>query len=246
RKPWQGIVIDNKTFDQDTWELYDLRSDFSQANDLAAKQPAKLEEMKALFMQEAGANQVLPLKGQQLSQKGLPDLAEGVTRATYHQGTFSVPERAVPHMTNRSWSLMSDLNVTDQASGVIATLGGTAAGWSLYIDAQRRPVFTYRLFDIKTVDLVGAPLPAGRNTLRVDFDYDGKGFAKGGKLNLLVNGKPAASDTIPASPPSMFSINETFDVGIDTGSAAGRYPESAPLGYAITGAKIDGVTIELR
>ncbi|SNS65724.1 arylsulfatase [Sphingomonas laterariae] len=246
RLPWKAFSLGNKPFEEDKWELYDLRTDFSQANDLAAKQPAKLEEMKALFMQQAAANQVLPLKGQSMSKKGLPDLAEGRTKATYRQGTISVPETAVPHMANRSWSLSSDVNVADQAQGVIATIGGTAAGWSLYIDPQRRPVFTYRLFDLKTVNLVGAPLPAGRNALRVDFDYDGKGFAKGGKLSLLVNGAPAASDTIPASPPSMFSINETFDVGLDTGSAAGRYPETAPLGYPIAGAKIDGVTIELR
>ncbi len=56
----------------------------------------------------------------------------------------------------------------------------------------------------------------------------------------------AATDTIPASPPAFFSINETFDVGVDTGSPAGRYPGGAPLGYAISGAKIDGVTIEQR
>ncbi|XHS01799.1 arylsulfatase [Sphingomonas sp. DBB INV C78] len=247
RLPWGiGMDLSAKPFEADKWELYNLRTDYSQANDLAAKQPAKLEEMKALFMQEAAANNVLPLKGQQMSQKGLPDLSEGLKRATYYEGTVSVPEKAVPRMTNRSWSLESAVDVTDKASGVIATIGGTAAGWSLYIDAQRRPVFTYRLFDVKTVDLVGQPLAAGRNTLRVDFNYDGLGFAKGGQLNLLVNGTQAAADTIPASPPAFFSINETFDVGVDTGSPAGRYPEGAALGYAISGAKIDGVTIEQR
>ena len=38
---------------EDTWELYDVREDFSLAHDLAAKDP-KLEEMQALFMKEAG------------------------------------------------------------------------------------------------------------------------------------------------------------------------------------------------
>lgn len=246
RKPWVGITRDTKPFEDDRWELYDLRSDFSQANDLAAKQPAKLEEMKALFMREAAANRVLPLAGQQLAAVGLPDLAAGMKRATYHEGAVSVPEKAVPRMTNRSWSLQSDINVGEKSSGVIATIGGVSAGWSLYVDALRRPVFTYRLFDLKTVNLLGAPLAPGANKLRVDFDYDGPGYAKGGVFRLVVNGNPTASDTIPASPPAFFSINETFDVGVDTGSPAGSYPTDAPVGFAYTGGKINEVAIELR
>ena len=247
RLPWGvGLDTSNKPFEDDRWELYDLRTDYSQANDLAAKEPAKLEELKALFMREAAANNVLPLKGQQLGKQGLPDLAAGMQRATYHEGTLSVPEGAVPHMVNRSWSLEAAVDLTDEAQGVVATIGGTAAGWSLFIDAERRPVFTYRLFDLKTVNLTGKPLPAGHNTLRIDFDYDGPGYAKGGRLNLLVNGSKVASDTIPASPTAFFSINETFDVGVDTGSPAGSYPRDAALGYAITGARIAGVTIEQR
>ncbi len=246
RLPWTtGFESVPKPFDQDKWELYDLRKDFSQANDLAAKYPTKLEELKTLFMKEAEANNVLPLKEQQIVS-GLPDLAKGVTRATYHEGTIGVPEKAVPHMLNRSWSLSSNLGVKEDTRGVIAAIGGAAAGWSLYLDAERRPTFTYRLFEMKTVDLKGAPLKPGAAKLRVDFDYDGKGYAKGGKLTLSVDGQPVASDTLPATPPSMFSIDETFDVGIDTGTPAGKYPAGAPLGYRFENGAIDQVTIELR
>lgn len=245
RYPWDVISKTNKPFDQDTWELYDLRKDFSQSTDLAAKYPEKLEELKALFMEEAAANNVLPLKGQQLAS-GLPDLAKGVTKATYHEGAVSVPEKAIPHIANRSWSLSSGLQVKDGTRGVIATVGGTSAGWSLYLDAERRPTFTYRVYDIKTVDLKGPPLSVGASKLRVDFDVaEGKGYNRGGKLTLSVDGKPVASDTLPASPP-MYSINETFDVGIDTGSPAGKYPAGSPLGYAFTNGAIDDVTIEQR
>lgn len=246
RLPWTaGFDTVKKPFEADKWELYDLRKDFSQSVDLAAKYPEKVDELKALFMKEAAANQVLPLREQQFINK-LPDLAKGVTRATYHEGTISVPEKAVPHMNNRSWSLLSDVTTRDNTRGVIATIGGTAGGWSLYLDAERRPTFTYRIFDLKTVDLKGAPLAPGANKLRVDFDYDGKGYGKGGKLTLSVNGQPVASDTVPASPLAYFSINETFDVGLDTGSAGGKYPAGAPLGYPYADGKIDQVTIELR
>jgi arylsulfatase len=245
RLPWNVISQSNTPFDQDKWELYDLRKDFSQANDLAARYPDKLAELKALFMKEAAANDVLPLKGQQLVS-GLPDLAQGVTRATYHEGAVGVPEKAIPHIVNRSWSLTSDLGVKQATQGVIATIGGTSAGWSLYLDAERRPTFTYRVYDLKTVDLKGAPLAPGAARLRVDFDVaDGKGYNRGGKLTLSVDGQPVASDTLPATPP-MFSIDETFDVGLDTGSPAGKYPAGVAPGYAFTDGTIDQVTIELR
>lgn len=247
RKPWGiGMASDAKPFEQDRWELYDLRTDFSQAKDLVSKEPAKLEEMKALFMQEAAANQALPLGRQQASAKGLPSLADGVTRAVYHQGTIGVPETAVPKMANHSWSLKSRIDVTDGTRGVIATIGGTSAGWALYVNAQRQPVFIYKLFDLKTIDLAGVPLPAGSHDVDVNFDYDGPGYGEGGKITLMVDGTVVATDNVPASPPAFFSIDETFDVGVDTGSSAGRYPADAPIGFPYAGGKIKDVAIEVR
>ncbi len=247
RLPWGiGITRDTKPFDADKWELYDLRNDFSQSVDLAAQQPRKLAEMKALFTKEAAANDVLPLQGQHASGEGLPSLSAGITHARYYPGTVGIPEGGVPRMTNRSWSLASDIEVSTDAQGVIATIGGTAAGWSLYLDERRRPTFRYQLFDLKTVELRGTPLAAGAHSLRVDFDYAGGGYAKGGQLRLSVDGKPAADDSLPATPPAFFSINETFDVGLDTGSPAGRYPPSAPIGNPFTGGTIGKVDIDLR
>lgn len=247
RMPWSAFTLGQKKFEDDTWELYDLRVDFSQANDLAARHPEKLAELKAVFMKEAEANQVLPLAGQSVGMSGLPSLSAGVTRATYHAGTVGIPESAIPRIFNRSWSLHAELEVTDAAEGVIATVGGVSAGWSLYLDPMRRPVFRYRVFELQTVELVGAePLASGRHTLRVDFDYDGAGYAKGGKLKLLANGTSVSADTLVASPIALYSNNETFDVGIDTGSPGGRYPENAKQGYPLQNAQIGSVTIELR
>ena len=42
-----------RPFADDTWELYDTNADWSQAHDLAAEMPEKLDELKALFMEEA-------------------------------------------------------------------------------------------------------------------------------------------------------------------------------------------------
>jgi arylsulfatase len=248
RLPWaRGFGVGNKPFDQDHWELYDLRMDFSQADDLSSKMPDKTKAMSDMFMQEAAKNRVLPLSDVRAGHPGLPDLAAGVKHASYYQGAEGVPESAIPHMYNRSWSVEAKLDTTADVTGVIAAVGGHTGGWSFYFDSEHRPVFTYRLFALKTVQLRGKePLPAGANVLKADFDYDGAGYGKGGKLTFLVNGKSVGSDTLPASPIAFFTIDETFDVGIDRGSPVGDYPVDAAPGYALTGGSIDKVDIDLR
>lgn len=249
RLPWaRGVVVDEKPFEEDRWELYDLRNDFSQARDLAAREPRRLERMKALFMREAATNQVLPLQGPTMGDPALPSLSGGRSRFTYYPGAVGIPESGAPKILNKSWTLQATLEVpASAAQGVIATIGGTAAGWSLYLDGQGRPAFTYRVFDLMTVDLnTDDPLTPGRHALQVDFDYDGGGHAKGGRLQLQVDGVVVAEGRVPASPPAFFSIHETFDVGIDTGSAAGNYPPGVAIGYPAVDGMIEHVNIELR
>ena len=43
------------------WELYNIDDDFSQADDLAAKNPTKLKELQAKFLEEAKKYDVFPL-----------------------------------------------------------------------------------------------------------------------------------------------------------------------------------------
>ena len=244
--PW--IVGRPETpLEQDRWELYDLRSDFSQGTDLAGREPARLEALQQLFLKEAEANQALPLGGMRFTNRGLPDLAANVTTVTYPAGTEGVPETALPHMANRSWTVSADLSATDSSQGVIAAVGGTSAGWSLYLDADRHAVFRYRVFDVKTVELRTAdPIPSGARKLKVDFDYDGGGWARGGTFKLSLDGAQKATDRVPATSPAMFTIDETFDVGLDRGSPAGVYPPADVPGFAFRNGDIRGVTISLR
>src|ERR1700736_471926 len=50
------------------WELYNIAEDYSEFNDLAAKQPDKLKELQALFLAEARKYQVLPIDNSILSR----------------------------------------------------------------------------------------------------------------------------------------------------------------------------------
>lgn len=247
RLPWSVMGFGNKSFESDTWELYNLDRDFSQAEDLAATHPDKLAELKALFTAEAAKNQVLPLRNTTLSSGKLPELAAGRTSMTFHEGAIGIPETALPKTANRPWSVVATVEIGREAQGVVATLGGRSAGWSLYLDPGRRVNFTYRLFDLKTVTLRTArALPPGRHQLRFDFDYAGPGYGKGGTMRLLVDGAAVASDVLPASPTVFYTIDESFDVGLDHGSPAGAYPADAAPGYAFRGGSISEVTITAR
>jgi arylsulfatase A-like enzyme len=66
RLPWvPGLPpgIRDWTPDKDVWKLYNLEEDWSQANDLAAKMPEKLAQMKEIFLIEAAKNRALPIGG---------------------------------------------------------------------------------------------------------------------------------------------------------------------------------------
>ena len=247
RLPWNAIHAPSKPFDQDAWELYDLRSDFSQADDLAANNPAKLAEMKALFTSFAARNGVLPLKNlDEVDRKGIPTFAHG-TSATFQEGAIDVPASALPRTLNSSWSVAATIDTTGGARGVIAALGGSSAGWSVYLDGDGRPTFTYHLYRVKTAT-IRAPrtLTAGTHKVRVDFDYDGGGIGKGGRLRLLVDEQPVGDERLPATPAYIYEASENFDVGLDHGSPAGLYPPTASPGYAFSGGHIASVTVTSR
>lgn len=244
---WTSIpTVDPKPFAEDKWELYDLRKDFSQAVDLASAQPARLKEMEDLFMAEAASNRVLPLAAPRAMKGDLPSLGTGRTHFTFYPGTAAVPEKMMRPMLGHSWTLTATLSTEGDSRGVVAANGGTPAGWSLYLDGERRPVFTYRSFDVEKATLAGPPLPLGTNTVRVDFDYDGGGPGKGGAFALTVKGTQASDARLSLTPRFIFSLSESFDVGLDTGSPAAEYPAGSPVGNPYRGGEIGRVDIELR
>lgn len=239
-------VIDPRPFSEDKWELYDLANDYSQGNDLATAQPGRLKEMQDLFMAEAARNNVLPLAPPRATSGTLPSLATGRTHFTFYPGTTVVPEKMLRGMLGRSWTLTAALTIAGDTRGVIAANGGAPAGWAFYLDNQRRPVFTYRSFDVEQATLSAPPLAAGDNAMKVDFDYDGGGRGKGGILTLTVNGKKASTARLSITPSLLFSLSETFGVGVDTGSPAVAYPAGSPVGNQFRGGAIGQVDIDLR
>jgi hypothetical protein len=90
-------------------------------------------------------------------------------------------------------------------------------------------------------DVFGKALAPGKHTLVFDFKYDGPGPGKGGTGVFTVDGKEMAKKTIAHTIPLLMSIDETFDVGLDTGTGV---DESYKLPFKFTGT-IDKLTFKL-
>lgn len=248
RLPWQNLVdfrFQEVDFAQDEWELYRLDEDFSQSRNLAATHPEKLRELQDLFWAEAARNDVLPLHRPSVHNQRKPSHAAGRTRFHYRAGAVGIAEREAPNTRNRSHSLTARIVVPDPqvgARGVIATMGGQNAGWSLYVNERGQPVYHYDLFDVEVLSLVGdEPLAPGEVALEYTFERMGDGPFAGGIARLHVNGREVARGRIVRTAPVFFTIDETFDVGVDTGSAAGPYESPFPF----SGEVVD-VTVDLK
>lgn len=245
RQPWNPAGMSRNKFEEDSWELYDLTHDFSQSRDLAARYPAKLTELKALFDKEAERNLVLPLANA-MPQQGLPSLSQGRTSMTFAQGARAIPESSLPRTAGQSWSMSADLSIAAGAQGVVAAVGGEPGGWSVYLRPDGTPGLTYRLFNLATVQLAGtAPLSPGKHRLRFDFDNQG-GYGKPATVRLFVDDQAAGAQDLPASPIGAFALDDGFSTGVDTGSPVGDYPAGASHGFPFTGGTVESVTITRR
>jgi arylsulfatase len=233
--------------DKAPWELYNVREDFSQANDLAAKYPEKLRQLQDLWWVEASKYNVLPLDWRGVIRMnaeamGRPSLIGHRTVMTYYPGTVGLPDAASPPMCNKSFSITAEIELPEgNAEGMIVTHGGLEGGYGLYL-RNRKPTFVYNFLSVERTTVAAKdPLPQGKVTLVVDFAYDGGGMGKGGAITLSANGKRIAEGRLTRSIPIQFSLGEGLDIGMDVGSPVDFTYE---LPFAFTG-KIDKVIIEL-
>ena len=208
------------SFDDDVWELYDMRSDFGHANDLAAEHPEKLAELQALFDTEARKNDVYPMANDfnEIVVSDRPRLVSG-DWASYGPGTIRLPEDAAINIKNRSFSLVAEVDNPDgNAEGMLVTLGGETGGYAMFV-LEGKPTFVYNWLGVESYSISSdEPLPQGECTIVFDFAYDGGGPGKGGTGTLTVNGKTVAEGRIDKTVPVYFSTDDTFDVGEDWGT----------------------------
>ena len=243
RLPWENAG--SADFNKDKWELYDIDKDYSESNDVSASNPEKLKELQNLFWAEAEKYQVLPLDDRFIERADpslRPSLISGRRHFVYYPGAIRIPESSSANVKNKSHTIRASVVMPQRGGdGVIVAAGGTVAGYALYVKA-RKPVYEYNWFSQARYRLASPyKLPSGPCTIRVDFKYDGEGLGKGGTVTMFVNDRKVAQGRVEKTVLGRFSADETFDVGMDTGSPVSNKYQSP---FKFTGS-IQKVEIDL-
>jgi arylsulfatase len=237
RIPWvAGISKDILTWspDNDTWELYDLRSDFSQAKDVAKDQPQKVAELKQAFDQAAQANNVYPVGGGLWSVVFHPEDAPHNPASEFHytQDVTQVPEFTAPKLGARSSLVTIEAELKPDSAGVLYALGGFSGGLALWVENGKLS-YEYNLFEIERTRVdSGAPLPTGKVKIEVESRLTAATRSAPMDVTISVNGEAVAKTTVPRTASLAFTANDAFDVGTDSYSAVSQaYFDRAPFKF---------------
>jgi arylsulfatase A-like enzyme len=221
KAPWEAAP--RRALADDIWELYNVDEDFSETNDLAKSNPAKLKELQAVFMTEAEKYRVLPIDDRSLERfdpamAGRPDLMAGRKTLTVYEGMTGMMENAFINIKNQSFTVTADVEIpSGTANGVILAQGGKFGGWSVYAK-DGHPAFTYNHVGLREYTTTASEQVAGKATITVDFAYDGNGRGKGGTVTISINGKQVGSGRVDNTNANIFSADDAADVGIDEGT----------------------------
>ncbi len=214
RAPWEAFGPANPDpLNNQVLELYNLNKDFSQSQNLAARYPDKVKEMKKMFIKEAQKYQVFPMDASVAARivAPRPNITAGRTEFVYTKPMVGLPQGDSPNILNSSYTFTADIEVPQGgAEGMIVTSGGRFAGYGFYL-LKSKPVFLWNLVDLKRVKWEGPELTPGRHTVEFDFQYDGlgvgtlafnnmSGLGRPGTGTLKVDGKEVASQNDGAHP----------------------------------------------
>jgi arylsulfatase A-like enzyme len=255
RPPWVHFPPKVGVLDY-PWELYNLTKDWTQYEDVAAKNPEKLKEMQDLFWKEAEKYQVLPLDGSIVTRliTPRPSITAGRNVFTWTRPLTGTPNGDAPSILNTSYNFKAEIEVPQGGGeGMLITQGGRFAGYGFYL-RKGKPVFLWNLVDLKRVRWEGPEaLTPGKHTLEFDFKYDGlgpatlafnnmSGIGRGGTGVLKVDGKEVATQEMKRTIPFILQWDENIDIGSDTGSPVDDNDYQVP--FTFTG-KIIKITLSI-
>jgi arylsulfatase len=155
-----------------------------------------------------------------------------------------LPEGGAPDTLHKSYSITAEVEIPPGgAEGMLNTIGGRFGGYGLYL-LKGKPVFAYNLLAVEHFRWEGQDaLAPGKHSIMFDFKYDGPGFGKGGTGVLSVDGKEVARKAIPHTIPVLATIDETFDVGVDSRTGVDDNDYQPP--FRFTG-KLEKLTVKLE
>ena len=237
RDPWVGGMpkgIKEWSPLTDKWELYKIDVDWDQANDIAAANPQKLDEMKDLFLMESTKNKNLPIGGGMWSTamfhpEDAP--ASALTEWTFDGPMTRMPESAAPKLGKNSSLVVMDVDMPANANGVLYALAGFSGGVTCYMKDGILS-YEFNLFEIERTKIKSQEkVPAGKAKIEVESKLAGP---IGGPMNvtLKVNGAVVGQGQVPRAMSLHFTSNATFDIGEDLDSPVSLdYYDQAPFPF---------------
>lgn len=218
---------------KDEWELYDLKTDFSQATDLAAKNPEKLEELKKRFLEVAEENKDFPIgAGNWLRLHPQDRVKSQYDQWTFSQTTRRMPEFAAPGVGRQSNVVKLDINIGESANGVLYAVGGAGGGLSVYME-DGKLTYEYNMMIIENYKAQTEKLSAGNHAIEISTSIPKP--AGPADVVITIDGKEAAKTTVKRTVPAAFTATESFDVGIDLGSPVSEaYFDKRPFEFTGT------------
>lgn len=249
-----GPVSGKGEFPGDEWELYHTDVDRAESNNLAAEYPEKVEELKALWMQEALTNKVLPLNDLQII--GNPKDFETFIAMEFHQpappsgqfvyypDTGEVPERSAANVHGVSYKIAAEVELTPDSQGVIFANGSRFGGHALVIkDGEVH--YVYNFLGNPPEDRVSAKVPtSGKHIIGVEFIKEGMGeyHEAVGPVKLYIDDQQVGEKKIRTVLGHFSLCGEGLTIGRDSAD-----PVSSMYGYGFdfTGGTIAKVVFDI-
>ncbi len=238
RMPW--VIAGTFDFDQDVWELYNLKDDPTETHNLAFSNPQKLEELKQKWEEEAIKYNVYPLYDDVAARAANVQKRSRTadTYTYYPPGAEFISEALSPPVKNRGHTITASLETDGSTNGVIVACGGFFAGYTLYVK-ENIVTYTYNTFDQQYYTIKASqPLTPGRHEIKFVYEVvvgtDPGAISSTGTGTLFIDGVRTGHGTVDRTIPGMFSVSETFDVGIDNGGSVDRKAYSSPFPFSDT------------
>ena len=200
------------SFDADQWELYHLDIDFNEMNDLAAEQPARLQEMVRRWFSEAGACQALPMND--TLNRFVSSNPYSVAARRHWEllpGCGRIAQAAAPDIRNRSYRITAHVELpAGGASGVLIAQGDWCGGYALYLQ-DGHLVHDYNFVNRHHIVRSTRPVPAGCCELAYEMTKTGEYRGEG---TLLINGERCGTVALPQT----YRAQSSF-IGLEIGRA---------------------------
>lgn len=193
------------------WELYDMKVDRGEQNNVAAEHPDVVKKMAAAWDKYADENRVRPLGAHRLRSHD-PDPVGTADHYELDSGDV-YPRVDGPSISNAGVSIKADIRHM-APNGTIVAQGAGENGYSLYMKDGHAHFAIRRAKELLEVKI--GPIPGnGPAIIKAKLTKDGQ-------ASIQVNDKPAVEKNFYG--PLLATPKESLTVGFDQDNPVGDYP----------------------